>query len=83
MPVPAQTKDVPFNTGTLFLHCYTGLKSIHVIDFCLCSFPQAKLANGTTTTVYKGKQNISYLTKPVPVCRGSRKVGASVCTSQK
>jgi len=31
MPVPAQTEDAPFNSGTLFLHGYTGLKLIYVI----------------------------------------------------
>lgn len=83
MPVPAQAKDPLFNSGTLILHCYTGLKSIHVIDFCLCSCPQAKLANGTTTTVQKGEQNLNHLAKPVPVRRGSCKVTASACVSQK
>lgn len=39
MLVPAQAENAPFDPGPLFLHGYTGLKLIDVIDFCLCSCP--------------------------------------------
>lgn len=54
-----------------------------MIDFCLCKYAQAKLANGTTTTVQKSKQNLTHWAKPMPVHRGSCKVTASACVSQK
>lgn len=82
MPVPPQVKDPPSNSGTLILHCYTGLKLIHVIDFCCCSCPQAKLANGAAT-VQKSEQNLTHVAKPVPVRRRSCKVTASACVNQK